>query len=378
MQLMTIAIDARAYGWAGVGRYTRNLLHQLALAPQEQKYIVLLRRQDRASFENQILPLAPERFDIREVTPSYYSWREQTIFLKQLYGAKADLYHFTHFNAPLLFNRPYVVTVHDTARFIFPGQRRQSLLYQLAYEQVFRHAVERARGVICVSEAARHDLQKLPLKLPGLVRTIPEGVSQDFAALAGPRQRQRLRLRLGTSDPYVLYVGVWMNHKNLPRLLEALAAVARHLPDIKLVLTGKPRPGYVDMPREASRLGLEADKIICAGFVPQPLLPALYAEAACLVLPSLYEGFGLPVLEAMAVGTPVVAANVASLPEVAGEAAQYVNPEYVPGIAAGLRQAITSDSSSALVAYGRKRARRFTWRRCAQQTIEVYERCKEL
>lgn len=370
---MRIAIDARAYSWAGVGRYARNLLKQLANLPSRHEFVVLAGERDIERLREDIGGRGPDRFRIMAVDASYYSWREQTRFYYQLTRVGADLFHFAHFNVPLFFNRPYVVTIHDVTRFVFPGQTQQGLWKQLAYERVFKHAVERARGVICVSQTTREDLTRLPLRLPSVTRTIYEGVDEDFTAAASEEARRRVRQLLRTADPYLLYVGVWMNHKNLPRLLRAFARVREHSPRLKLVLTGSQKAGYVDVPGMARELGLGREAVVCLGFVPRRLLSALYAEASCLVLPSLYEGFGLPALEAAASGTPVVASNVSSLPEIMGQAAEYVNPEYEAGMAAGLER-VLSDAArrEQLMVGGRQRARRFSWERCALETLSVY------
>ncbi len=370
---MRIAIDARAYSWAGVGRYTRNLLKQLANLPSEHEFVVLAGERDRTRLREDIGGKGSDRFKVMAVDASYYSWREQTRLPLQLMRVEADLFHFTHFNVPLFFNRPYVVTIHDVTRFVFPGQTQQGLFKQLAYERVFKHAVERARGVMCVSETTRQDLMSLPLRLPSITRTIYEGVDRDFVVVASDEAGRQVCKLLATADPYLLYVGVWMNHKNLPRLLRAFTRLRERHPRLKLALTGKPKPGYVDVPQMARELGLGRDSVVYLGFVPRRLLPALYAGASCLVLPSLYEGFGLPALEAASSGTPVVASNVSSLPEIMGEAAEFVNPEYEMGMAAGLER-VLSDAArrEQLMAEGRRRARRFSWEKCALETLSVY------
>ncbi|MBI4022479.1 MAG: glycosyltransferase family 4 protein [Candidatus Andersenbacteria bacterium] len=368
---MRIAIDARAFGWAGVGRYTRCLLQALLRVAPQHDYIVLVGKADKEA----LLALMPAaRLTVQIVDAAYYTWREQLIFWRQLQRVRADLWHFTHFNVPLLFRQPYVVTVHDVTRFVFPGQTRQSLLRQVAFERVFRRAVEAARGVVCVSRATQRDLQALPITLPRRIWVVPEAADESFQRVVGGEERARARLLLGWPGPFVLYVGVWMSHKNLPRLLAAYVNLLERYPYVRLVLTGRPRPGYVGVDRAARALGLEGDQVLYLGFVPPALLPALYAEATALLLPSLYEGFGLTALEAAAVGTPVVASNVSSLPEVLGEAAEYVNPEYVPGMAAGMVR-IVSDSArrDRLAMLGRRRASQYSWEEAARRMAAVYE-----
>ena len=368
---MRIAIDARAYSWTGIGRYTRSLLSALARIPSSHHFIVLAGKDD-AAYLRQALP--PERFAVTAVDTSYYTWREQTIFLRQLLAVRADLFHFTHFNAPFFFQRPYIVTIHDTTRFIFPGQRHQTLFKQLVYEKLFQRVVESAAGVLCVSEATRRDVAALPLRLPPLVRVAAEAAGRVFHLPISPEARERARFLIGFTEPFLLYVGVWMSHKNLPRILAAYARVIEQYPRLHLVMTGRPRRGYVGVDRVARSLGLENDRIIYLGFAPHELLPALYAEASALMLPSLYEGFGLTALEAQACGTPVVASNVASLPEVLGNAAEYVNPEFVPSIAAGILHLLRDAAHREdVIRAGRSRAAAYNWEETARQTLIMYE-----
>ncbi|MEX1997174.1 MAG: glycosyltransferase family 1 protein [Candidatus Andersenbacteria bacterium] len=370
---MRIAIDARAFSWAGIGRYTRNLLLGLARQPSSHQFIVLLNEKDWPFFTAFQAESLSDKFSSHIVEGSYYSWQEQTKLLWQLRQVPADLFHFTHFNVPLLFSRPYVVTIHDVTRFIFPGQKRQDLWQQVAYELVFKRALERAQSLICVSATTRNDLRQLPLSLPRDVQIIPEGVDDQFNRPVTVALRHKVRIMLDTTDPYLLYVGVWMSHKNLLRLLEAFALTLKRHPHLRLVMTGKPKPGYSNILHATRKLKIEHN-VIFTGFVPPALLPALYAEATCFIFPSLYEGFGLPPLEAAACGVPVITSNVSSLPEVMAKAAYYVNPEYVPDIAQGIA-AVLRDSllRNQLIAAGHARVRQFSWTKAAAEHLTLYE-----
>jgi len=369
---MRIVIDARAYGWAGVGRYTRNLLKGLAEIDSRNEYVVLIGDQSAKKEVERLGEIG--QFKGKMVEPSYYSWREQTVFLGQLWSTPADLYHFTHFNVPRFFYRPYVVTIHDVTRFHFTGQREQSLGKQVIYENVFAHAVRRARGIITVSDTTSRDLERLPLFAPSLITCIYEGVDADFLVPVSSEDRQRARMMIGSLEPYLLYVGVWMGHKNLPRLLATYTMLRKKHPRLKLVLTGKPKPGYVNVDKIAQGLGLGTDQVLDLDFVSHQNLRGLYAEAECLLFPSLYEGFGLPALEAMACGTPVVASNVSSFPEVLQDAAVLVNPEYIPGMVSAVDSLLVDQKwRHEMIRRGKRRAGQFSWRRCAKETLEVYE-----
>lgn len=368
---MTIAIDARAYAWTGIGRYILNLLREYAALETTHQFIVLIPEGNLHDFKQRLV-LPEDRFSIIEVSGSYYSFAEQTTFLWQLNSIKADLFHFTHFNVPLFFLKSYVVTIHDTTRFIFPGQKNQGFLQQFAYELVFTHAVKSALGVICVSQTTEYELKSLPFGSDIKSSVIYEGISEEFFAEVPGDAKQKARELLGTAAPYFLYVGVWMSHKNLLRLLEAFAAVKKIRPEMKLVITGSPKPSYTKVIERAQELGLK-NEVLFPGFVSSELLPALYQEAACFVFPSLYEGFGLPPLEAAAQGVPVVTSNVSSMPEIMKEAAVYVNPEDANDIAAGMIKALEPLVRAHLAVEGKKRAKVFSWKTCAQETLGVYE-----
>ncbi|MEX1112494.1 MAG: glycosyltransferase family 1 protein [Candidatus Andersenbacteria bacterium] len=369
---MKIAIDARAILWTGIATYVKNLLLQYAATSSSHQFVVLIPDRWEQQARKTIGKL-PEQFTLVPVTASYYSWQEQTIFLRQLNALDVDFVHFTHFNVPLLYRKPYVVTIHDATRFIFPGQKHQHLLKQLMYEVVFSRAVARACHVIFVTEHTRREVEALPLSLPKNSSVIYEGIHDRFFEPIGALQRQKVRSLIGTSNPYLLYVGVWMSHKNIRRILDSFVELRNRYPDLKLVITGKPVPGYTNALRYAQRLNV-VDHVIFPGYVSNELLPALYSEAACFVFPSLYEGFGLPPLEAAACGTPVVTSNVSSLPEVMGFAAVYVNPESIRSITMGVRMVLDNPSERrAYVEKGKNQAARFSWELAAQQHLGVYE-----
>ena len=381
---MRIAIDARAFGWTGIGRYTRNLLKQYAALKSPHQFVVMV-PEGKEEELGKVLGLVVTKthgtpqgctmggFEVVGVEGSYYSWREQTVFLQQLHKVKADLFHFTHFNVPLLFRRPYVVTIHDTTRFIFPGEKRQRLIEQIGDEIVFAQAAHKAKAVICVSEATKHDLEALPVTTSAPIRVIYEGVDDEFGKHIDELATQKANLLLGGVKDYLLYVGVWMNHKNLRRLLAAFAIVKKRFPQMKLVMTGQPVPAYSPVLKEVERLHLR-DSVVFPGFVPHELLPALYGRASCFLFPSLYEGFGLPPLEAAACGVPVVVSNISSLPEIMASAAEYVNPEDEVDIARGVLRVLEDEHvRQRLIEEGKKRVLQFSWQVCAQETLALYE-----
>ena len=372
---MHIALDVRAWKWTGVGRYIRNVVRQYAVLPHGHTFTLLVPRGDEwPEGLRDIIQKHPDRFKAVEVEPSYYSWQEQLLYPFELSRLDVDLFHFPHFNVPLAFNRPYVVTIHDTTRFVIPGQRRQGLLNQIAYETVFRHAVASAKHIISVSKHTAFELRNLPFAPSDIETTvIYEGVDDQFFVPPADLEVGKMRALLGTDSSYLLHVGVWMSHKNLERLLRAFKQVVEKRPDLKLVVTGKPVPMYSNLLKLIQELGVE-NSVVFPGFVPDDLLPALYSQAEMLVFPSLYEGFGLPAIEAAAVGTPVVCSNVTSLPEIMNDGAFYVNPEDVDDIARGIERVLgDGDLRAQVISHARQRVAEFRWDVCAKETLKLYK-----
>ncbi len=361
---MQIGIDARLWGEprSGIGRYTRALVPALVALAPETRWVLYL---DRPPTD---LPSAAEA--------RYLPWPQRLLWTlwaapRDLRRRPVDVYHaVTGFEVPPAPGPRYVATVHDLVPLRFP--RLVPWRHRWAVRCLLPGALRRAARVIAVSAATRAELlARYPLP-PDKVRVVPEAAPPGF----GPPPAEAvaaLRARYGLTDPYVLFVGLLEPKKNLPALLEAVARLRRRggWGTATLVLAGARGWGPGDLRETVERRGLgEAVRIL--GPVPDTDLPALYAGATVFVFPSLWEGFGLPVLEAMAVGTPVVAARRGALPEVAGDAAVLVEPEPDPlGDALGT---VLADRRlrERLREAGLARARAFSWERTARETLAVY------
>ncbi len=269
---------------------------------------------------------------------------------------------------PLAHPAATVVTVHDIGYRFFPQQHTRSA--RLYLELSTRFSCRAARRIMADSLATAHDLQREYGVPAGKVRVAYPGLDEGIAR-AGEQAQQAIRERYRLPHPYVLYVGTIQPRKNLARLVEAFARLPSALDHIELVLAGK--AGWLDEPirRRVRELGLEA-RVRFPGYVPQEDLAALVSAAECFVMPSLYEGFGLPVLEAMACGTPVICSTGGSLPEVAGDAALHFAPLDVEALATHLAR-LLSDSGLRrdLVTRGYRRLAEFSWERCASQVLEA-------
>lgn len=367
---MRIGIDARALGWAGLGRYSRNLLKNMVKqAPRDVEFVVFA----PAVFGREFSEMARVKFV--PVTASYYSLREQTIFLASLMQEKLDLMHFLHFNAPIFYKRPSVVTIHDLTRFFFPAQKHKGRIHQWAYEIVFRSAINNSSKIITVSEHTRSDLVRYFPKAAEKTVMIYEGVDTGMFS-SGKSIELHKSENLdgwGIKKPYLLFVGVWMTHKNLPRLLQAFKKVKEKGFAGSLVITGQGQAHHVDVPALIKKEKM-SDAVILPGKIMDEDLPLLYQNAEALILPSLYEGFGLPALEAMACGTPVIASSVSSIPEILGDAAVYFDPYSVDDMAEKISALIGDKQKQAeLIVAGNLQVQKFRWEKCAQETLVVYQ-----
>lgn len=371
---MRIGIDARALSWAGLGRYSQNLLNSIASLNNVQNspndFVVF----GSKKFAREISDLPRTKFVL--VDDSYYSLKEQTLFLRSILSEKMDLMHFLHFNAPVLYRRPFVVTIHDLTRFFFPAQKNTSYFHQWAYEEVFRSAVVHSRNIISVSESTKSDLIRYFPQVSDRVDVIYEGVNTDIFNPVNQENEDSELQKMGIDAPYLLFVGVWMNHKNIFRLLEAFKEVTENGFIGKLAITGKGRFHDVNVPEIIAKFGL-GKRVILPGNVSDQGLGILYRGAEMFVFPSLYEGFGLPPLEAMACGTPVVASNVSSIPEILGMAAEYFDPLDSHDISKTITRVLNSKNiKSKLIENGIERVGNFQWRKTAEDTLGIYERAR--
>jgi glycosyltransferase involved in cell wall biosynthesis len=280
---------------------------------------------------------------------------------------------------PLLMIRPYVVTIHDMANLFFEEETSKFRMQLRQFR--FRRGLVRAERVIAVSDATRRDCQNLLGIPPERITRVYNAPDPGFLACGeegDSEERQRILERYQIEHPFLLYAGNIRRHKNVPRLVEAFAVLREQLSDhpeysdLRLVIIGDTISQYPAVRQTVIRSKME-QAVRFLGFVPFETLRCFYQSAAAFVFPSRYEGFGLPPLEAMACGTPVVTSNVSSLPEVVGDAAVLVNPENVFDIARGLRDVLTDVAlRESLIRKGREQAARYSWERTARQVLDIY------
>lgn len=365
-----IGLDLRLWGaeTGGIGRYSQNLLKELLEIDKENQYTAIISTADEGSFSVSAPNLRQLATDI-----PHYSPQEQGRFLKLLNKERFDLVHFTQFNHPVLYRRPFVITVHDIIMHLYPGpNQRQNKLRRLGYLATFNDC-KRADRIIVPSQATKDDLVKR-LKFPlENINVIAEGSAKDFHPHSED-QKQAVKRKYALPGRYLLFVSRWAEYKGLPALIEAFHILSAKYPDLGLVITGKPdsqNPQVADIVRAAQA---ENKNIITPGFVPDEDLAPLYSAATVYVHPSWYEGFGIMILEAFASGVPVVTSDISSLPEVAGDAALLIDPRDPAGIAEAVTKIIDDPRlADNLIKKGQERVKQYSWRSMAEKTLEIYQ-----
>ena len=355
----------------GPGTYEEQLIRHLAGAMPESELHVWCSREGAPLLPTEAPNIARHCWQPRLRLPSVVLGMPWAMRRHRL-----DLAHATFVPAPWL-PLDYVFTVHDLSPILQPEFYKPHLRRRLSY--LIRRGIAGARVVLCISETTRaHVVEQFGVGAERLAVAY-HGVDPRFCPGDVTAARTRLEDAFGLRGRYVLFLGKIEARKNIARLLEAFAALrADGHRDLTLVLAGRRHWGMQDIDQRIARLGLDG-AVLETGYVPDTLVVDLYRAAEVMVFPSLWEGFGLPLIEAMACGTPVVTSNASCLPEIAGGAALEFDPLDVDAMAAALRRACSDDAlRTALRERGHARARAFTWQATAAATVHAYQQALAL
>lgn len=349
--------------FTGVSYFTQQTLAALLTRSDDRQYVPLAHRAVNGAVPSGTAAPIGQPYHRRW-------WWMQTIAPRLLAQLHPDFAHFTNSIAPLICPVPVVLTIHDMSLFL--QARTQPWRSLLTVRPIVPLAARRAAAIITLSQYTRQDMIRRLKIDPGTIHVVYGAPSSQFKPVTDGGELDRVRRQYGLPDRCVLYVGTLEPRKNIPHLLRAFAQVRRTHPDVRLVMAGQLGWKHRAIWREIEALGL-ADAVQWLGYVPAADLPALYSLATAFAFPSLYEGFGLPVIEAMACGTPVLTSQDTALAEVAGDAALLIDPLEVEAIAAGLI-CLLNDSAlrDELRARGLHRAAEFSWERSAAETVKVY------
>ena len=370
--LMRIAIDIRKINEFGVGTYIWNLVRNLAMVDTQNEYLLI---GSNRNF-HELGPL-PANFKQLYQPEEESTWRHHVTIPFALRRQEADIVHVPHHDASFFNPSKLVVTIHDCVHLLFPQEDSSKFRNYRSYLQTKR-VVESAKHVLAVSKSTKEDLINI-FQLPeSKISVVHNALDERFVFTNIPEERKQVLERYQLKDPFVLYSGKIRPHKNLHRLIEAFAVLKSELIDdekyknLKLIIIGDELSKHQYLRLTVIRSGAQQD-VRFFGFVPYPILRVFYQSAALFAFPSLYEGFGLPPLEAMANRTPVIASNSSSLPEVLDDAAVLINPENVFDIARGMKLILSDDVlRQRLVQKGIEQVSKFSWKLAAQRVLDVY------
>jgi glycosyltransferase involved in cell wall biosynthesis len=369
-----VAIDVRKINEFGVGTYIWNLVRNIAVIDQQSDYLLL-------GSNRNFHELGPLPVNFRQLYQGDDNgfWRNHCSIPMSLRKNRVDVVHVPHYEAPLLVPSRLVVTVHDCVHLLFPQDDTSKFQNYRAYLHT-KKVVESAHHVVAVSESTKEDLINI-FNLPEAnISVVYNALDERSAHAHTPEERRQVLERYQLKDPFILYSGKIRPHKNVHRLIEAFGVLKMELKDdpryqnLKLIIIGDELSKHQYLRLTVVRSGVQND-VRFFGFVPHPILRVFYQSAVLFAFPSLYEGFGLPPLEAMANQTPVVASNTSSMPEVVENAAVLVNPENVFDIARGMKVVLTDDVlRQRLIQRGLEQVAKFSWKVAAEKVIDTYRR----
>ena len=367
---MRIGLDLRMIdGGAGISRYVEELFLSVLKKDRQNKYVL---------FFNVISPRSKELFgkfkhEMVETKIRHYSYAEQIYLPGIINKYNLDLVHFPHFNVPLFYRKPFIVTIHDLTHTRFPGRKKSHMLHRLAYNLVLTNAIKSSKKIIAVSESTKKEILEFYKISAEKIQVIYEGASQKYSLMSKDEALSKIASKFNITKPFILYAGVWRRYKNLPFLAAVFDKLKEKGLNIQFVLAGSPDPFYPEIKNQVMSAKFKQD-LRPLGYVSDEDLNYLYNSATLFVLPSFAEGFGLIALEAAACGTPIACSDIPTLREIMGSAAEYFDPhnlENATDVISGLLNNPTRMED--LANAGLRRIRNYSWEKAGEETIQLYE-----
>ncbi|MBU1045151.1 MAG: glycosyltransferase family 4 protein [Candidatus Omnitrophica bacterium] len=368
MNIVIDALEANLNNKVGMGNYADNLIRALALIDQKNDYTLYVKNP-----ANKDSLVKQNNFKYKQLaSPLIRSFWSQCRIPLELIRVKPDLLHVpTGHKVPFNCPQHTVVTIHDLAFLKFPDYFKTSVKWRC--EQFTRHAVLKAEKIIAISESTKKDIIDYYKVDPKKVEVIYHGVEDDFKPGVSQEKIDLVCEKHGITLPFILFVGVLQPRKNISCLIRAFKQVVEAGKDMQLVIAGGKGWMYDEILNTARLSGIR-ERIIFTGYTPKSDVICLLNAAKVFVLPSLYEGFGLPILEAMACGVPVIASHVSSMPEIVQDAGILIDPDNQQKITQALLDILNNQNlAQILIAKGLKIAQSFTWEKTARKTLKLYE-----
>lgn len=353
------------YGFkqTGIGLYIKNLIDGLIDADKENTFVVFLSEEGSREFSEKSSRVK------KVISPCmWYSFCEQIYFPFQIIKEGVDLMHFPHFNVPILYFGKFIVTIHDIIPLLYPGKKAgKSFFRRACFKFVFNKAIKRAKKIIAVSNSTKKDIiEKFEADVKK-ISVVYEGIPLIAEGLSVPGFNL-------PPKPFILYNGVWREHKNLSGLVKAFASlVNKYKYDINLAIVGPYDEFYSEPKKIWQKEGLDK-RVFVYEFLSDECLAEIYKNTLLAAVPSFYEGFGFVGLEAMSFGVPVVASDVASLPEILGDAALYFRPEDETEIAGCIKKIIDDPGLRIkMTEKGKNQAGKYSWKNMIEKTLIIYK-----
>lgn len=364
---MNIGLDgneANVKNRVGSGQYAASMLTEFAKV-KNHNFIVYLKEIPQAD-----LPRETSNFRYKVFGPKKL-WTQFALPLKLTFGVKPDIFFTLGHYGPRFSGVPYVVTIFDLSYLYYPNLFNKNDLYQLVNWS--KYSIKKAKHIFAISKSTKDDIVKQYKINPSKISVTYMGYDQQTFRLQAKSDIEKTKTKYKIRGDYIVFVGTLQPRKNIERLIEAFNLVHNKVDNLSLVIVGKKGWLYESIFQKVKDLNLTS-KVVFTDFIPEEDLPPLISGAKLYVLPSLYEGFGIPVIEAQACGVPVVVSNTSSLPEVVGDSGILVGPRSVDSIASGIKKVLSSEKlSKDLIEKGLINIRRFSWQKCAQATLKVLE-----